>query len=250
MSAYYNEFDPFAAEWLRRLIKKGLIADGEVDDRSIIDVQPEDLRGFTQCHFFAGIGGWSFAARLAGWPDDRPLWTGSAPCQPFSSAGKRKGKSDERHLLPELIRIVSECKPPVVFGEQVSGAIGDGWLCDLSSEMQEINYETAAIVFKGSIVGADHERERLYWVCDTKGEGSQRLPFTRNTVQERHAEGQSEPGNYFAYARNTCEEHQQHILQRDGIPLGMERNLMKGYGNAIIPQAAALFIKSYMEARP
>ena len=91
MSAYYNEFEPFAAAWLRELIKDGLIADGEVDGRSITDVEPADLKGFTQCHFFAGIGGWSYALRLAGWSDSRPVWTGSPPCQPFSVAGTRRG---------------------------------------------------------------------------------------------------------------------------------------------------------------
>ena len=91
MSAYYNEHDPFAAAWLRELIADGLIADGEVDERDIQTLDPADLAGYTQCHFFAGIGGWSLALRLAGWPDDRPVWTGSCPCQPFSSAGKSGG---------------------------------------------------------------------------------------------------------------------------------------------------------------
>ena len=56
------------------------IADGVVDARSISDIQPEDLREFTQCHFFAGIGVWSYALRLAQWPDSRQVWTGSCPC--------------------------------------------------------------------------------------------------------------------------------------------------------------------------
>ena len=57
--AYYNEHDPFAAEWLRRLILFGHIAEGDVDERSIEDVNPDDLKGYDQCHFFAGIGVWS-----------------------------------------------------------------------------------------------------------------------------------------------------------------------------------------------
>ena len=87
MPAYYNENNRFAAQWLRNLIAAGDIAPGDVDERSITEVRPDDLRGYTQCHFFAGIGGWSAALRLAGWPDDRPVWTGSCPCQPFSAAG-------------------------------------------------------------------------------------------------------------------------------------------------------------------
>ena len=76
MSAYYNEIDPYAAAWLRNLIRDGHIADGVVDERSISDVKPEELFEFTQCHFFAGIGVWSHALRSAGWEDDRPVWTG------------------------------------------------------------------------------------------------------------------------------------------------------------------------------
>jgi hypothetical protein len=90
MGAYYNEIDPFSSAWLRELIKANLIAPGEVDERSIEQVEARDLRGFTQCHFFAGIGVWSYALRNAGWRDNEPVWTGSCPCPPFSSAGKKK----------------------------------------------------------------------------------------------------------------------------------------------------------------
>lgn len=121
--AYYNEFDKQAAAWLRELIKEGLIADGEVDERSITDIVPDDLSGFRQHHFFAGIGGWSYALRLAGWPDDKPVWTGSCPCQPFSTAGNRKGKTDDRHLWPHFFRLIREFRPETIFGEQVASAI-------------------------------------------------------------------------------------------------------------------------------
>lgn len=122
--SYYNEIDPFAAEWLRQLIARGLIAPGEVDERDICAVQPDDVRAFAQCHFFAGIGAWSHALRLAGWADDAPVWTGSCPCQPFSIAGRRGGTNDERHLWPEWFRLIRECRPFVCFGEQVASADG------------------------------------------------------------------------------------------------------------------------------
>jgi hypothetical protein len=134
---YYNEWDSFAAAWLKELIKDGLIPDGEVDSRSIADVEPSDLKGFTQCHFFAGIGGWSRALQLAGWSSDRPVWTGSPPCQSFSTAGKGKGKDDERHLWPVFFNLIRECQPPTVFGEQVAAAIRFGWLDDLQIDFEK-----------------------------------------------------------------------------------------------------------------
>jgi DNA (cytosine-5)-methyltransferase 1 len=113
MSVYYNELDPEKAEWIRQLIKAGTVAPGEVDERSITEVEPEDLRGFKQCHFFAGIAGWSYALRLAGWPDDRPCWTGSCPCQPFSIAGKENGFADKRDLWPAWYGLIRESRPNV-----------------------------------------------------------------------------------------------------------------------------------------
>lgn len=138
---YYNENDPFAADWLENLIRAAHIAPGPVDRRSVEEVRGDDLADFAQCHFFAGIGVWSHALRLAGWPDDRPVWTGSCPCQPFSAAGLGRGFDDERHLWPAWHRLVRERRPPVIFGEQVasSDVIGRSRPKDLLGmwEMQE-----------------------------------------------------------------------------------------------------------------
>lgn len=161
--AYYNEFDPKAAAWLRELIAAGLIAPGDVDERSICDVQPEDLNGYTQCHFFAGIGGWSLAARLAGWPDDRPLWSGSCPCQPFSCAGKGKGTADERHLWPEMRRLIRERRPAIVVGEQVSAAIRHGWLDGVFTDLEADGYACGAADTPACSQGAPHIRQRIFW---------------------------------------------------------------------------------------
>ena len=169
MRAYYNENDPYAAEWLRNLIARNLIAPGDVDDRSIIDVSADDLRGYTQCHFFAGIGGWSSALRLAGWPDDRPVWTGSCPCQPFSTAGKQRGAEDERHLWPAFFRLIRECRPAAVFGEQVAGAAGLAWLDHVCADLESEGYAAAAADLPACSVGAPHRRQRLFWVADADG---------------------------------------------------------------------------------
>ena len=166
---YYNEHENFAADWLENLIEKGLIPDGKVDRRSIAEVQADDVRGFTQCHFFAGIGGWPLALRLAGWGPDRPVWTGSCPCQPFSQAGKQKAQKDERHLWPEMFRLIRECQPVTVFGEQVSSAIGHGWLDGISDDLEGENYAVGSIVLGAFSVHAPHKRSRLFWVADSAG---------------------------------------------------------------------------------
>lgn len=164
MTAYYNEFDPYAAQWLRNLIDAGHIAPGVVDDRSIVDVRPDDLRGFTQCHFFAGIGGWSLALRLAGVPDTFPLWTGSPPCQPFSVAGAGLGKDDPRHLAPTFLNLISECKPARIFGEQVASAVKkDNWIDALLIELSEEGYTSGFAVLPAASVGAPHKRDRLFF---------------------------------------------------------------------------------------
>ncbi|HEE9909090.1 TPA: DNA cytosine methyltransferase [Citrobacter braakii] len=170
MAAYYNEIDPFAAQWLRNLIAGGHIAPGEVDERSIEDVTPDDLSGFTQCHFFAGIGVWSHSLRLAGWPDDKPVWTGSCPCQPFSAAGKGDGFADERHLWPHFFHLISEFRPERVFGEQVAAGNANAWFDLVQADLEGMGYAFGLTPFPSAGVGAPHIRERAYWVAHASGE--------------------------------------------------------------------------------
>ncbi len=181
MSVYYNEFDKNAAQHLRNLIEAGHIAPGIVDERSIEDVYPSDLRGFTQCHFFAGVGVWSHALRLAGWSDDRPVWTGSCPCQPFSAAGEGAGFDDERHLWPAFHHLIKECKPSAVLGEQVASKDADPWIDLVQADMEALGYPFGAVPFPAASVGAPNIRDRLYWVAhshDARLEG-------RRSVRER-----------------------------------------------------------------
>lgn len=185
MTAYYNEVDPAAAAALRALIANKFIAPGDVDERSIEDVSPVDLVGYTQCHFFAGQGVWSYALRLAGWPDDRPVWTGSCPCQPFSPAGKGKGFDDERHLWPAFHWLIQQCRPDLVFGEQVAGKDGLGWLDLVSTDLEALDYACGAVPFPAAGIGAPHIRERLYWVAHANDAG---LEGWRQPGRERSAE--------------------------------------------------------------
>ncbi len=159
--AYYNEIDPYAADWLENLIRLGEIPSGFVDRRSIEDVRPDDLRGFRQCHFFAGIGVWAYSFRRIGWPDDAPVWTGSCPCQPFSAAGKGGGVDDPRHLWPAWSHLIRECCPPKVYGEQVASADGVAWLDLVCADMEGEGYAIGAVDTPSAGHGAPHIRQRL-----------------------------------------------------------------------------------------
>ncbi|HIR20914.1 MAG TPA: DNA cytosine methyltransferase [Candidatus Aphodousia faecalis] len=330
MSVYYNEFDPFAAQWLRELIKCGFIADGVVDDRSITEVKADDLKEFTQCHFFAGIGGWSYALRLAGVSDGARLWTGSCPCQSFSVAGKQKGFDDERHLWPVFSKLIDECKPSIVFGEQVETAIKHGWLDLVQDDLESYGYACASAVLPAACVGAPHIRHRLYWggvLSDANSNGLnrekvQQLRLTSSGSSSSNGDSQGirlerkavnevsvRPEGWEAERRQTCQSgpFNQQLANPDSFgcrgrysqsrlrtpterfPINGEEQLfsrfnfwsgaewrlgqdgkirpvepgtfplaygiparvgrLRGYGNAIVPQVAAEFIKAFLGAK-
>jgi DNA (cytosine-5)-methyltransferase 1 len=277
-----------------------------VDERSILDVTPNDLIGYGQCHFFAGIGGWSHALRLAGVPDDEPVWTGSCPCQPFSAAGRGDGIADERHLWPHWFHLISQCRPSTVFGEQVASKAGLHWWFDLvQADLEGSGYITAAADLCAAGVGAPHVRQRLYFagkrLADMFGTG--RRQVGRDTTGNLATHG-IETGNRvgnggtdgfasrMADAEGTRPSHRGHgsiftpaVTARDrsitnepttittddfwGNPdwlfcqddkrrpveprtfplvngVSERVGLLRGYGNAIVPQVAQAFIEAVM----
>lgn len=259
MTAYYNEIDPFAAQWLRNLIDAGHIAPGVVDDRSIEEVTANDLKGFTQCHFFAGIGVWSYALRRAGWPDDRPVWTGSCPCQPFSQTGKRSGSADERHLWPHFHYLIEQCQPEVIFGEQVASKDGLAWFDTVQADLEGAGYAAAAFDLCAAGVGAPHARQRLYWVGNTTGERGKRSRKCKKfifsegrEVQSRHAISTTLATHIWSsWEPNKGADNTIRLIPAcygapaDGVAEIVGR--MRAYGNAIVAPVAEAFITAYLD---
>lgn len=259
--AYYNENDPYAAKWLENLIAAGHIARGVVDQRSISDVTPNDLRGFTQCHFFAGIGVWSHALRRAGWPDEMPIWTGSCPCQPFSAAGKGVGVDDERHLWPHWHHLIRECRPAVVLGEQVASKDGLGWFDLVSSDLEAEGYAAAAADLCAAGFSGAHIRQRLYFVglADAAGSGQswqggqsgsqeQRIAELRGTDQSRttHAPMLGRHAVDWLY----CRDGKWRAVEPGTFPLVNETparvGRLRAYGNGLDAETATRFIEAVM----
>jgi len=214
VSIYYNENEPFAAQWLRNLMAADLIALGEVDERDIRDVRPEDVQGFAQVHWFAGIGIWSHALREAGWPDDRPVWTGSCPCQPFSQAGKRTGFTDERHLWPAWFWLIEQCRPGVILGEQVANAFD--WLDLVSTDLEGAGYRVGTVDTCAAGFGAPQIRQRLYWVAESGGAG---LPGRQEQPAREEREAAERSGLPSRVANSVTERRGGGPL-RDGIQAG------------------------------
>lgn len=294
---YYNDNDPKAAEWLRCLIKDGHLPAGDVDDRSIQSVRADDLRGYSQCHFFAGIGGWPYALQLAGWPSDVPVWTGSCPCQPLSCAGQRKGEMDERHLWPDFYRLIAECRPATIFGEQVASNDGLEWLDGVSLDLEDLDYAIGSADLPAACVGSPQERQRLFWVANSNGERLSRRPKCNvGPIQSEqpascggnavrcglddgmgHAPSSRQQEQWSEYRPSgegcsglvglamqvgvpewngptiavKCSDGSRRVSAQPGsFPLahGLPARVgrLRGYGNAIVPQAAAKFIGAYL----
>lgn len=246
---YYNEFEPYAAQWLRNLISKGHLPEGIVDDRDLRSVDKSDLKEFSHCHFFAGIGGWALAVKLANWPIELELWTGSAPCQPFSTNGKKKGMNDDRDLWPNFFELIEQSKPRNVMGEQVAAAIGKNWLDRTFDDLEGINYSCGAVIVPACSVNSPQRRDRLWFVA-TSDTFDGMHETERSWGNVRHLEN----GNWQTYERIKTSDGR-HFRNKPelsyvahGLPARVGR--LRAYGNAIVPQVAKEILISVLECRP
>lgn len=203
---YYNENDPDIAARLQQLVDDSLLPKGYVDTRSTTEVKPDDLKGFKQCHFFAGIGGWPLALKLVGIPEDFNIWTGSCPCQPFSVADSRfsKGLDDERNLWCYFFNLIKEN-----LLEDSDGFRFSGW---------------DPMVSEGRSLG---------WLQESDKEWLSRI--TSFWSNGRWTEG--------TRGKALMLEHGTFPLA-DGVPNFLVK--CRGYGNVIVPQLGASFVRSLL----
>jgi DNA (cytosine-5)-methyltransferase 1 len=245
---------------------------------------------------FEGIGGFSLAARWMGWetiawcewnefgqkvlkhhfPKAQPhgditktdftiyrgqcdVLTGGFPCQPYSLAGKRKGKADDRHLWPEMLRAIREIQPTWVVGENVFGLVNwDGGLVfnEVQADLEAEGYEVFPYVLPAVSVNAPHRRDRIWFVAYSTSSRLQR------DVQ-RHGDAlqfneKRRPSNMF----NSSSFSQWKIKKRSigdirasyGLSEGLDdctisegkitKESIKAFGNAIVPQVAFQIFKT------
>jgi len=259
----------------------------------------------THIDLFSGIGGFSLAARWAGldtivfcerdkfcqkvlnkhWPgvpihDDITtfdgtkysnvfLLTGGFPCQPFSRAGKRRGKEDDRYLWPEMLRVISETKPHWVIGENVAGFVSmglDGCISDLERE----GYEVQAFVIPACAVKAPHRRDRVWIVANCSQQlfngtwkararrrcksanADSHAPYTDNEGLQghgKHGECSSERTSWPGTWKEPWIEAATRLCRvDDGLPRQVDRvNRLKALGNAVVPQIPFLIMTGILD---
>ena len=198
------------------------------------------------------------------------ILSGGFPCQPYSTAGKRLGKEDERHLWPEMLRTIREVKPSWVVGENVRGLINwnEGLVFhEVQSDLEAEGYEIQPFLIPAAGVNAPHQRYRIWFVAYSNNNAKFRnsiisgfITNTKSIGQEQTLENKElERGRFrFSNKRNIwdtfpskpalCGGNDGLPKELDGITFPKWRNeSIKAYGNAIVPQVAFNIFKSINE---
>jgi DNA (cytosine-5)-methyltransferase 1 len=232
----------------------------------------------THLDLFSGIGGFAPAAKWNGfrtlafcdcepyaqavlrkhWPDVHvhgdirqvrgdlyagvTLLTGGFPCQPFSVAGKQRGKDDNRYLWPEMRRVIRESRPAWIIGENVAGIVNlalDTVCADLEAE----GYEVEPIIIPACAVDAPHRRDRVWILANSVNKGLQRTELCEAFGKSA---GASRSASECFGIEGSCWPTEPNVGRvANGIPNRSHR--LKGLGNAIVPQVASEIIRCIRE---
>ncbi len=242
------------------------------------------LPSLTHLDLFSGIGGFALAARMAGsietvgfcereayaqrvlkkhWPDvpicddihtlkgndygPIDLITGGFPCQPFSIAGKRRAENDPRHLWPQMLRVISECKPTWVLGENVPH-IANLVLGEVCADLEAQGYEVQPLDIPACAVGAGHLRQRT-WLLAHLADRGQKAHSAEASVQAGSDNTRPESAGELSGGLGRLDWRPTMpavVRDVDGIPNRIHR--IHALGNAIVPQVAARILRAMMHA--
>lgn len=196
------------------------------------------------------------------------ILTGGFPCQPYSTAGKRLGKADERHLFPEMLRCIKEIKPRWIIGENVRGLVNwNGGLVfhEVYDDLEREGYEVQSFLIPAASVNAPHRRDRIWFVANSKRRGLEYRSKTTDLSKKeiKTFRKRSEFTNEFKtdssqlYERWRIDKKAEHIVCSgdDGISKRLDsitfskwrKESIKAYGNAIVPQVALQIFKTIKE---
>jgi len=174
--------------------------------------------------------------------------SGGFPCQPYSVAGKRLGKEDERHLWPEMLRIIREVAPTYVVGENVRGLVNwsEGMVFEeVCADLEAEGYDVQPFVLPAAGVGAPHRRDRVWFVAYSSNTGLQGSKENRDAGSGRKERKEQPAGcvcaswQKFPTQPPVCGGDDGLPAELDGITFPKWRaSSIKAYGNAIVPQVA------------
>jgi DNA (cytosine-5)-methyltransferase 1 len=154
------------------------------------------------------------------------------PCQPFSHAGERKGKEDDRHLWPEVSRLLQEIRPTWFLGENVAGHVTLG-LDDVLSDLERIGYAAEPFIIPACAVGASHRRDRVFVLAHSNSkhvEGYDTIKIQREPEIQRC----KYLGSIEEWARRAAVYEPKLLRTFNGIPNQVDR--IRALGNAVVPQ--------------
>jgi len=169
------------------------------------------------------------------------LLTGGFPCQPFSTAGKRKGKADDRFLWPEMLRVISEAKPSWIIGENVSGIASTDYgmvVGQIKDDLGKKGYRVLPpIILPACSVGALHRRDRFWFLAHSmRFRSSQSLqPIQRFERSEKNERIKRRQREFYV-------DKPEFLRMVDGLSSELDYARLKALGNAIVPQVAQVLM--------
>lgn len=174
--------------------------------------------------------------------------TGGFPCQPYSVSGERKGKEDERHLWPEMLRAIREIQPSDIVGENVRGIInwGGGLVFnEIQSDLENEGYEVLPVLLPAYAKDFDHQRYRTWFVAHARSKRLERPDTERKDIRLHQEPTSAVVSNGNVYkGDNRSRPNGKYLRRNNGVPTQLHKDGIKALGNAIVPQVAYEIFKA------